>query len=71
MGSRLRKHLGTAVLVLLLALPSVATAEEFSACWVTTVFNPTKLKEEQITRCRIAGRNIVDYASDNDVPRLA
>ncbi|HIE21915.1 MAG TPA: hypothetical protein EYP73_04880, partial [Acidimicrobiia bacterium] len=45
----------------------MATAEEFSACWVTTRLSSFGV-EEQITRCRVAGRNIVDYASDNDVP---
>jgi hypothetical protein len=48
-------------------VPQVAEAEEFSACWVTTRYD-TQGRPIQVTRCRIAGRNIVDYASDADVP---
>jgi hypothetical protein len=45
-----------------------AVAEEFSACWVTTVTNPVTLATDQITRCRISGGDVVDYASDTSVP---
>jgi hypothetical protein len=43
-------------------------ADEFSACWVTTVWNPASFQFDQVTRCRIAGGETVDYASDTDVP---
>ena len=50
---------------MLLALP--AAAESFSACWVATELDRYGL-EQQITRCRISGGDIVDYASDSTVP---
>lgn len=65
MGTRLRLGLVIAA-VLLLASP--ALAEEFSSCWVAKEFNPLFSEYETVTRCRIAGGETVDYASDNDVP---
>lgn len=48
-------------------IPQPALADGFSACWVVTTYDifgrPT-----QITRCRISGGDIVDYASDTGVP---
>jgi hypothetical protein len=54
------------VLLVLSALPAVA--EEFSACWVTSEFDPVFGEDRQVTRCRLAGGEIVDYASDTAVP---
>lgn len=45
-----------------------ATGAEFSACWVTQVLDPTTFTTETITRCRIAGGETIDYASDDTVP---
>lgn len=58
-----------ALVVALLLVPAIAAAaEEFSACWVATVWNETTLRETTITRCRIAGGEVVDYGSDLSVP---
>ena len=43
-------------------------AEEFSACWVTTAMNPVTFQIQQVTVCRIAGGDIVEYADDSSVP---
>ncbi|HXV72155.1 MAG TPA: hypothetical protein VEB69_12250, partial [Acidimicrobiia bacterium] len=51
-----------------MALP--VDADEFVSCWVTTVVNPITLQPDQVTRCRIAGGDTVDYASDTDVPSV-
>ncbi len=45
-----------------------AQAESFSACWVTSESNPFTGEQDQVTRCRISGGSIVDYASDSAVP---
>ena len=68
MGTRLRRDFGTALLTLVLLIPGTARAEEFSACWVTSRLDPSRLEQVQVTRCRVAGGRIVDYASDSDVP---
>ena len=66
LGGRLRSRVGAIVVAIwLLALP--AAAESFSACWVTTEMDRYGF-EQQITRCRLAGGDIVDYASDSSVP---
>jgi hypothetical protein len=65
MGGRLQ--ITALALALVLTASPRARAAEFSACWVTqfaTGFGIT----EQVTRCRIAGGETVDYASDTDVP---
>jgi hypothetical protein len=43
-------------------------AAPVAACWVTTWKNPVTLAEEQITRCRLAGGDLVDYTDDDSVP---
>jgi hypothetical protein len=53
---------------LAIALPS--HGEDFTACWVTTEVNPITLQPDQVTRCRIAGGETVDYASDTEVPSV-
>lgn len=45
-----------------------AHGEDFSACWVATEVDSLLGRERQITRCRIAGGDVVDYASDTSVP---
>ncbi len=40
----------------------------FAACWVETTIHPVYGTETSITRCRISGGEIVDYADDTDVP---
>jgi hypothetical protein len=50
------------------ALATPADAENFAACWTESVTNPVTLVVDQVTRCRIAGGDVVDYASDDSVP---
>jgi len=38
------------------------------ACWVSEELNPVTLKLETVTRCRLSGGEIVDYAGDGQVP---
>ena len=64
----MRRIIGAVALATVLGTATSAQAEEFSACWVTTVFNPATFLNDQVTRCRIAGGDIVDYASDDSVP---
>ena len=57
------------VVIALLLVPAIqAQAEDFSSCWVTTTIHPVFGTERQVTRCRISGGSIVDYASDSAVP---
>jgi hypothetical protein len=46
---------------------TAAEAEDFSSCWVSTEIDAFG-RRSQITRCRIAGGEVVDYASDRSVP---
>jgi hypothetical protein len=64
----LRRVLVTASLVLLLGLPQVAAAGTFSSCWVVTEVVPGVGVQQTVTRCRIAGGDVVDYAADTSVP---
>ena len=69
MGTRLRGCVTAALVGILLSLATPAVGEVFTACWVITehdVFG----RPTQITRCRIAGGAIVDYASDDIVPSV-
>ena len=66
MGAGLRVGLITALLVT--GIASSSGAEEFSACWVVEERHPLTGELAQVTRCRVAGGRIVDYASDSDVP---
>ena len=60
------RKLALIVIGLLIALPAFGT--EFLSYWVVAEFNPVTLRYDNITRCRIAGGETVDYASDNAVP---
>ena len=51
------------VLALLLQVEGNATY----VCWSETAYNPDTLRNESITRCRVAGQ-IVDYGSEGQVP---
>lgn len=51
-------------------MPTPAHAEEFQSCWVAEIPNPDTGFLDQVTRCRIAGGETVDYASDTDVPSV-
>jgi hypothetical protein len=48
-------------------VPLPVSAAEFSACWTSTETDAFG-RESQVTRCRLAGGDVVDYASDNSVP---
>ena len=63
---RRRVALLTTVLLSLLATPT--WADDFASCWITTIVNPWTGSPVPVTRCRIAGGDVVDYASDADVP---
>ena len=67
MGGRLRRHSGTLVVIIVLALAIPALAEDFASCWVTTQTDALG-RTEHITRCRIAGGDVVNYANDDSVP---
>jgi len=67
-ATRLRLGIGTTVLILVASAATQVSAAEFAACWVATVTNPVTLTVDQITRCRISGGEVVDYASDSSVP---
>lgn len=56
--------------LVLAALAVPALAAEFSSCWVTVETHPIFGTERQVTRCRLAGSETVDYASDSDVPSI-
>jgi hypothetical protein len=64
----LRIVVGTAFVGLILTVSVTAQAEEFASCWVSTVVSPVTHAERTITRCRIAGGDVVDYANDDSVP---
>jgi len=53
----------------MLLVPSVrAEAQVFSACWVAQATDTWSGKVQTVTRCRISGGSVVDYASDSAVP---
>jgi hypothetical protein len=54
----------------LFGVSTSASADEFVACWVETVIIPGVGAEKTVTRCRLAGGEIVDYAGDNQVPAV-
>lgn len=68
MGIRLRLGALVILVTLLTSVASPASAEPFTACWVEDVFNPLLGRTQTVTRCRIAGGDVVDYASDAAVP---
>lgn len=70
MGERLRSLARFLVLVTVFVGAQSAQAEAFSACWVSTEIHPVFGTERQVTRCRISGGDVVDYASDTSVPSV-
>jgi hypothetical protein len=50
-----------------MVLPLQAHAETFESCWVASETDRYGIRQ-QVTRCRISGGSIVDYASDSAVP---
>lgn len=70
MGGRLRSRVVIGFALLVAATPLAVSAADFTACWVTVDIHPVYGTETQVTRCRIAGGDTVDYASDTDVPSV-
>ena len=68
MGAGLRSAVAALAIVLALVPAGSVQAQEFVACWVTTVVSPITFVSRQVTRCRISGGSVVDYASDSAVP---
>ncbi|MEX1092442.1 MAG: hypothetical protein WEF28_04720 [Acidimicrobiia bacterium] len=66
----MRRTVGAFVLVAALAIASNAAANDFIACWVTVQYNPVTFEERPVTRCRLSGGEIVDYAGDSQVPAV-
>jgi hypothetical protein len=68
MGRRLRVGVTATLVIVVAGCALPALAQTFTACWVTTERNPVTLTVEQVTRCRIAGGEVIDYADDASVP---
>ncbi len=69
MGRRLR--LAVAILVVGISVVTsgdTARAEVFASCWVTAIYDEFWGINKTVTRCRISGGSVVDYASDSAVP---
>ena len=65
----MRSFARIALSVVMLVFPAYpAAANEYVACWVETIVIPGVGAEKTVTRCRLAGGAIVDYASDTSVP---
>jgi hypothetical protein len=58
------------VLILLVVNPGNARAAEFISCWTAWEYDPVRLRDTPVTRCRIAGSDTVDYGSDSSVPSV-
>lgn len=58
----------TVVFFVLFAAALPVQSAEFVSCWVEVTPIPGVGAEKQVTRCRIAGGGVVDYASDTSVP---
>jgi hypothetical protein len=56
------------VVAAFLVVAAPASGEDFTSCWTTTVVDPFTLEARPVTRCRIAGGDVVDYGSDSAVP---
>lgn len=69
MGTGLRRSIGTALVIILLVPAISASGDEFIACWTVEEVDSFGIRQT-ITRCRIAGGEIVDYASDAAVPAV-
>jgi len=49
-------------------LATPVRAANFASCWVSVEVDPLLGREVTVTRCRISGGEVVDYASDDSVP---
>lgn len=67
MGGRLRNAARILVVVVLIGVATPAGAQEYSACWTATDEDRYGF-DQTITRCRLAGGSVVDYAGDRSVP---
>jgi hypothetical protein len=56
--------------LVLTTVPSPVQAADFSACWVEQRYNEVLSRDQTVTRCRISGGEVIDYASDSDVPSV-
>ncbi|CAN5771261.1 hypothetical protein BH23ACT4_BH23ACT4_15570 [soil metagenome] len=70
MGTRVRRGIWLTLVALLVTLAAPVRADNFVACWVETVIIPGVGAEKTITRCRLSGGEVVDYAGDNQVPAV-
>ncbi len=70
MDRRLRRVALLSIVLIALAVPIPAAADGFAACWVTRIVDPVSLIAQTVTRCRISGGDVVDYASDDEVPAV-
>lgn len=68
MGAGLRRRIALASAILTFAFGLPATGEEYIACWREAQYDPIALRFHPITRCRLAGGEIVEFTSDNEVP---
>ena len=68
MGGRLRLT-AVVIAIFLIGNPYVIAAD-FSSCWVEEQVNPETGFVDTVTRCRIAGGDTVDYATDSEVPSV-
>jgi len=66
----LSRRLGAFVLTLLafILLAQPAEADEYISCWVSTEVDPVLGRDRTVTRCRISGGEVVDFAGDDSVP---
>ena len=64
----MRRGVLTLAVVIICSLAIPAEAQEFIACWVAVEVVPGVGVERTVTRCRIAGGAVVDYADDASVP---
>jgi hypothetical protein len=63
------RRLSIGLVVLLLSFASLpAMAQDYLACWRDRRFDAVLNDFMPVTRCRLAGGEIVDYASDDQVP---
>lgn len=68
MGGGLQGVLRLVVVISMLLAPLVAGATTYAACWVVVEPIPGVGVERTVTRCRLAGGELVDYASDASIP---
>ncbi|MEX1038250.1 MAG: hypothetical protein WDZ96_05300, partial [Acidimicrobiia bacterium] len=66
----MRRTIRTIVLIALFLVPAHAAADDYVACWIDEVVDPLSGRIQPVTRCRLAGGDIVDYAGDNQVPAV-